>query len=232
MKYALVTGATRGIGKATTELLIANGYFVYGLYQTSKEAAQKFETSHKDHCTFFQADVSSHQAVEKVLQHIPSLDVLVNNAGINLWGAIEKFSVEDWDRMMAVNVRSIFILSKLAVPLLRKGKNPCIINITSRLGEKDFIEPEFVPYSVTKAAVTAFTIGLSKELVADTIRVNAVVPPPTKTDLFDQVFTKEDEDELLREHKLAKPEEVAELIFHAIEDTSLNGEIIFDSRVK
>lgn len=86
-------------------------------------------------------------------------------------------------------------------------------------------------YGAVKAAVNNFTIGLSRELSNINVRVNAVIPTPTKTDLFDEVFTPEEEQALTDKGKLGTPEEAAKLVLEIIEDTSKNGQLVFDERV-
>lgn len=235
MKTAIVTGASRGIGKSTAELLVSKGYKVIGVYLKNEELAKALQEKYKDDLIMVRADVGDEKDVDKVFEELKNkfdhLDVLVNNAGINLWGKIEKFSTENWDRMMAVNLKSIFLFTKKAIPLMKKSDDPSIINITSRLGERERIEVEFLPYSVAKAAVTALSIGLSRELKDKNIRVNTVVPAPTKTDLFDEVFTNEDEADLIKRGKLGKPEEVAELVWQLVSDKTANEKLLFDPRI-
>jgi 3-oxoacyl-[acyl-carrier protein] reductase len=233
MKTAIVTGCTRGIGKAITESLIKHKYFVYGIYVSDTNSAQQLETKYKDSLKTFQVDVGDKQQVlsffAQLTHETAVIDALVNNAGIDLFGKISDFPVEKWEKILAVNLTAVFLFSKYSLSLLSKSADPVIINISSRIGELDIIEPEFIPYGVTKAGVTAFTVGLSKEL--ENIRVNAVIPAPTKTDLFDEVFTKEEEVGLIKDNKLATPEETAELAVKMILDSKYNGEVMFDPRV-
>lgn len=236
MKKAIITGATRGIGKAITELLIKKDYFVFGIYQKSDAIAKELENTYENNFYAIKADISHEKNIKRIFsifqEKFQALDVLINNAGIDLYGKLETYPLTDWQRMLDVNLTSIFLLSKLAIPFLEKAQNPVIINITSRLGNLDSIEPEFVPYSVTKAGVTVLSKGLALELMEKNIRVNAFVPPPTKTDLFDEVFTKEEENELKNKGCLATPEEEAELIYQLINNISSNGDLVYDSRVK
>ncbi|OGK09304.1 hypothetical protein A2767_03660 [Candidatus Roizmanbacteria bacterium RIFCSPHIGHO2_01_FULL_35_10] len=133
--------------------------------------------------------------------------------------------------MINTNLKSIFLFSKYSIPYLKHSKNPVIINISSRIGFPEYTEPKFVIYGMVKAGVTNFTVGLSKELVLTGIRVNAVIPTPTKTDLFNEVFTPEEEKGLIKKGKLGKPEDVANLVIELINDKSANGKILIDKRV-
>src|SRR5690242_9927061 len=204
----IVTGASRGIGKATALLLQAHGYAVVGLYLSNEDAAKPLS----DHgIEMHRADVRQEADIQKAIEYTMSkygrLDVLVNNAGINLQRRIEQCSLEEWNKVISTDLTSVFLMSKHAIPLLKKSDNPCIINVSSRIGLNDYAEAEFVPYGAAKAGVNNFTIGLARELQQDGIRVNAIIPTPTKTDLFDQVFTAEDEQALMKKGKLGTPED-------------------------
>src|SRR3989344_2686402 len=213
MKAAIVTGATRGIGKAISVKLLKLGYHVVGTYLSNKRLALDLEKEHSN-LLMIQSDAGNEKGVKKVinamLKRYGTIDVIVNNAGINLFGKIEKYNSSDWDKMIDSNLKSIFHL--------KKSENPVIINISSRLGFQEYTEPEFVAYGAVKAGVNNFTVGLAKELEKDKIRVNAIIPTPTKTDLFDKLFNKEDEEELKKKGKLGKPEEVADLVARIIQD--------------
>lgn len=233
MKTAIVTGCTKGIGKAITEKLIGLNYYVHGIFLTDIDSAKELKSKYSNHFEHHKVDIGNKLEIieffENFKKKVNSIDVLVNNAGIDLFGKIEEYSIENWERMINVNLSSVFIFSKLAIPLLRNGTDPVIINVSSRVGELSNIEPEFIPYGVTKAGVTAFTVGLAKEL--KDIRVNAVIPAPTKTALFDEVFTKKEEEDLIKKGKLASPEETADLAIGLIRDSKYNAEVLFDPRI-
>ena len=234
MKAAIVTGATRGIGKAISVKLLKLGYHVVGTYLSNKRLALDLEKEHSN-LLMIQSDAGNEKGVKKVinamLKRYGTIDVIVNNAGINLFGKIEKYNSSDWDKIIDSSLKSIFLFSKYSIPHLKKSENPVIINISSRLGFQEYTEPEFVAYGAVKAGVNNFTVGLAKELEKDKIRVNAIIPTPTKTDLFDKLFNKEDEEELKKKGKLGKPEEVADLVARIIQDKKINGEILIDKRV-
>lgn len=236
MKTAIVTGTTRGIGRAMTLLLLSKGYFVIGVYKNSDTIAHELENEYQENFRAVKADIGKELEIEKIFDVLKetseSLDVLVNNAGIDLFGEIETYSTKDWKTMMDVNLTSVFLMSKRAIPFLKKVPNSVIVNVTSRLGNLESLESTFVPYSVTKAGVTALSMGLALELKEKNIRVNAFVPAPTKTDLFDEVFTSEEESELKAKGKLATPEEEAELMYNIINNPAVNGEIIYDPRIQ
>ena len=231
---AIVTGCTRGIGNAISKKLAQEGCRVVGVYKQQKQLAKKLESEFASIKTI-QADVGDMEKVTQVInatiKKYGTLDFVINNVGIDIFGKIENYDPADWDRMIKTNLTSVFLFSKYSIPYLRKSKNPVIVNITSRLGFPEFTEPKSVAYSTVKSGITTFTVGLSKELKADGIRVNAVLPTPTKTDLFDEIFTPQDEEALKKKGKLGKPEEVADLVLELIHDKTANGKILFDKRV-
>lgn len=232
-KSCIVTGASRGIGRAIAIKLSQLGYRVVGVYKSSDKLAKQLERQHN--ILTVKADVGNENDVKRVIKetvnNYGTLDVVVNNAGIDIFGDIEKYETKDWNSMVDTNLKSVFLFSKYSIPYLRKSKNPVIINISSRIGFPEYTEAQFVVYGAVKAAVTNFTVGLSKELVKTGIRVNAVIPTPTKTDLFDEVFTSEEEKALIKKGKLGKPEDVANLVNQLIQDKTVNGKILMDTRV-
>lgn len=229
---AIVSGASRGIGKAIAILLSQKGYVVVGLYKKSDDLASSMAELGID---MVKADVGVEADVQEVVRHIKAkygrIDVVINNAGIDIFGRLEEYPVSSWNAMVATNLTAVFLLSKFSIPFLKKSENGVIINISSRLGYDKFTEPDFVVYGAVKAAVNNLTIGLSKELRDDKIRVCAVIPPPTKTDLFDEVFTPEEEQVLKAKGELGSPEDVAEIVLGIINDKSKNGQLILDERV-
>lgn len=233
-KVAIVTGASRGIGKAIAIKLIQLGYKVIGIYYSHDDLASELEKQYSD-LTMIKGDVADENFVLKIIKiankKYQKLDVIINNVGIDLYGKIEEYKTEIWDKMINTNLKSVFLFSKHSIPFLQKSDNPVIINISSRIGFPDFCEPEFIAYGTTKAAINYFTVALAKELEKTKIRVNAVIPTPTKTDLFDEVFTKEDEDYLKNKGKLGQPSDVANMVSKLIQDKLANGKILIDKRI-
>lgn len=229
---AIVSGASRGIGRATALMLNQQGYTVIGLYQNSDQHAASVAehgVAMRKVNVGIEADVT--QLVQHVTEEYGRIDVVINNAGIDIFGPIETYSVQDWNTMLATNITGAFLLSRFTIEHLKQSPNPVIINVSSRLGIPDFAEPEFVVYGTAKAALNFFTIALAKELADTRIRVNAVIPTPTKTDLFKEVFTPAEEQALEAAGKLGTPEEVAELVWKLIANKSQSGELVFDPRV-
>lgn len=182
-KAALVTGGATGIGKSAVLALARAGYDVAINYSSSEAAAR--ETAAQAQKFSIQAlalkcDVSDETAVRAMIESVRNsfgrLDVLINNAGTTAsWKPkdLESLSLEDWDRVFAVNVRGLFQVTRAALPLLRKGENPCVINTASIVGLRPGPQP--LPYAASKAAVINLTKTLAWNLGPE-IRVNAVAP--------------------------------------------------------
>lgn len=185
-KRALVTGGSRGIGAAIALALAENGADVAFTYQHSAEKAEttaKSINSTGRRTIAIQADSADPEAIARSVSEAVSalggLDILVNSAAISLNGMIADIDVEDYQRLMDVNVRAPVLFAKAVIPHLSEGGR--IISIGSGLGER-------VPfagvtaYAMSKAALTSFTRGLSRELGPDGITVNLVQPGSTETD--------------------------------------------------
>ncbi|MCA9372152.1 SDR family oxidoreductase [Candidatus Woesebacteria bacterium] len=233
-KIAIVTGASRGIGRAIAILLSQHQFNVIGVYAESIEKAKKIEKEHKG-IIMYQADIGKADSIPKVIQFVidkfHQIDVVVNNAGINLWGKVEAYPLENWNRMLNVNVTAKYLFAKCAIPFLKKSNNPNIINISSRAGMNEYVFSDFTTYCSNNAAITNFSLALAKELKPDGIRVNVVIPTVTNTDRFRRTFTKTEQEEVINAGKLGTPEEVAQTVLGIIQDKKKTGEIIIDKRV-
>ena len=180
---ALVTGSATGIGRSAALALARSGYDVAINYSRSEAAAR--ETAKQAEAVgartlLCKCDVSDDQSVRGMIDAIRDafgrLDVLINNAGITIEtppSDLDGVSVETWDRLFAVNVRGVFLVTRAAVPLLRKAPDPCIVNTASIAGLRPALQP--LPYSASKAAVVNLTKTLANAL-GPKIRVNAVAP--------------------------------------------------------
>lgn len=182
-KAALVTGAATGIGRSAVLALARAGYDVAINYGSSEAAARATAAAAEQlgaKTLLVKCDVSDEPGVRAMLTAVAErfgrLDVLVNNAGTTAaWKPrdLESLSLEEWDRVFAVNVRGMFQVTRAAVPLLRKGENPCIVNTASIVGLRPGPQP--LPYAASKAAVVSLTKTLAYNLGPE-IRVNAVAP--------------------------------------------------------
>lgn len=173
-KTAVVTGASRGIGRETALLLSRNGYEVFDLSRSgdSSEGIRHIKTDLRS-----EEDIVG--AFEEIFRERESLDLLVNNAGFGISGAVEFTKTEDAKRLFDVNFFAPFICSKEAVKYLRKSENPHIINISSAAAI--FPLPFQAFYSASKAAVYSFSSALGGELLPFGIKVNTVMPGDSKT---------------------------------------------------
>ena len=179
----LITGAATGIGSSVALALAKNGYDVVINYSRSEEAAKKTARDVESagaRTSVYRCDVSDDAGVRAMLeatkQQFGRLDVLINNAGTTIDVEpknLEGMKIEDWNRVFAVNVLGLFLVTRAAVPLLRRSPNGCIVNTCSIAGLRPSAQP--LPYAASKAAVANLTKTLANALGPE-IRVNAVAP--------------------------------------------------------
>ncbi len=186
-KVALITGGTRGIGAAIAKRLASDGANVAITYTHSADAAAALvKAIEKDggKAIAILADAADadavRSAVDETFKTFGRLDVLVNNAGTCIPEKVEETSLENFDRVFAINVRGTFVATQAALKHMKSGGR--IIMIGSCVGERIMIQG-MAPYSATKGAVKMFTQGLARELGARGITVNNVQPGPIDTDL-------------------------------------------------
>ncbi|KAM7541202.1 hypothetical protein Aperf_G00000022871 [Anoplocephala perfoliata] len=189
-KVALVTGASSGIGRATAVLFAKLGACVSlvgrneaNLEKTREMCLEAAKSSNAGFCVV-KADLADldqvKSAFNQTISHFGKLDILVNNAGYQIRDSVENFDPAAHDQLMNVNVRSVIVLSNLAVPKLTESKG-CIINISSVSGNNSF--PGILSYAISKAAVEQFTRNAAVELGSKGIRVNCVAPGVVVTEL-------------------------------------------------
>jgi 3-oxoacyl-[acyl-carrier protein] reductase len=236
---ALVTGAASGIGRAAALALARTGYNVAINYSRS-EAAAKAVADEAKKCgvkaLLCRCDVADEAGVRAMLKTVEDqfgrLDVLVNNAGTTApWKPkdLESLSLDDWDRVFAVNVRGLFQVTRAAVPLLR-ASNGCVVNTASIVGLRPGPQP--LPYAASKAAVVNLTKTLAYNLGPD-IRVNAVAPGWMEGDWMQRMLKDKYED-LMGKRAKATPlkrcvtaEDVAETMMSLIQSNRfVTGEVI------
>lgn len=172
MKRAVVTGGTRGIGLETVRLLLGAGYAVTAFYSSNEKDAERARKE-LPAAEFVRADVSDGRAVKEAFDRIPSLSILVNNAGVSHFSQVQDVSWEEFTRVMNVNAGGTFLCCKYAVKKMLAGGGS-IVNIASVWGQTGG-SCESV-YSASKGAVIAFSKALAKELAPSNIRVNCVCP--------------------------------------------------------
>ena len=205
---ALVTGASRGIGKAITLELARLGYdlALVGRNATSLEKAAAEAEGVKVHCMV--ADLSEvqsvRQAVEETVKVFGGIDLLVNCAGIPQKGPFTEVSPEQWNEVFAVNARAPFFLCQAALPYLKESSRPIVINISSVVGFKGYINQSV--YASSKHALAGFTKVFAKEVQPYGIRVHLISPGGVATEMVTQMRPDIDPSELIR------PEEIAEIV--------------------
>lgn len=234
-RVALVTGASRGIGRSIAIDLAKQGAFVIVNYSSSPEAAQETLNSIREvggDGEILKFSVQDSQAVENAFDGIKSrhgkLDILVNNAGISRDGLVLRMKDEEWLQTLAVNLNGAFFCSRAAARLMLKSKWGRIVNISSVVGEMG--NAGQVPYVSSKAGLIGMTKSLAKELASRNVTVNAITPGFIETDMTAAL------DEKLRdEHMKAIPlgrygqaEEVAHLVTFLSSDASayITGQVI------
>lgn len=228
---AIITGASRGIGRAIAEAYAQAGYdlrltcknSINALTDLSRELSEKYDIS----CEAFEADAANASSLEPVFSNLDHLDVLVNNAGISYIGLLTDMSIEDWDRIIRTNLSSCFYISRLAIPLMLRRHSGRIINISSVWGNVGASCE--VAYSASKGGVNAFTKALAKELAPSCIQVNAIACGIIDTEM-NACFSSEERDALTAEiptDRFGTPNEVARLALQLSEAPDyLTGQII------
>ena len=194
-KVAIVTGASRGIGKAIAIALAEEGADVVVAARTEEEKGPLPGTIHKTagqirslgrRVLAIRTDVTKEEEVaemaKRTLEEFGVIDVLVNNAGINVPSRALDMPVKRWDLVMAVNLRGTFLCTRAVLPTMVERRRGSIINLSSVLGSK--ITSADIGYGVAKAAIERFTYGLAGELKEYNIAVNALCPSATDTEGF------------------------------------------------
>lgn len=234
-RVAIVTGASRGIGKAIAEVLSKNGAKVVVNYSTSKEAAESIVNELVKgglQAVKFKADISKEEGVKALVDFsvktFGGLDILVNNAGIVSDKEWSEKTVEEWSKLFNTNLLAAFLTSKYASEYLKKSKAGRIINIASTNATKTY-SPYSMDYDATKAGVVSLTKNLSLALSPDVL-VNAILPGWVDTDMNKDLPAEYIEEEKQKTFlkRFAKPEEIANVaLFLASDEASfVNGSII------
>ncbi len=220
--YVFVTGGDRGIGRAIVLRFVNEGFKVFFSYYRRRDLAEKVAREAESlggEAEYVQMDVSSPSSVESayrfVSERVPYLNVLVNNAGILHVAGIKETSIDDWERVIKVNLTSVFLVTKTFLPLLEKAPWASIVNIASIAGQTGNIVAS-AAYAASKAGVIGFTRRLAIEL-APKIRVNAVAPSFVETDMVREFIDTPEKRERIRKlhplNDIAKPEDVAEAVY-------------------
>lgn len=230
-KYALVTGASRGIGREIAEMLAADGYHLYLTCIHSGEMLTAFATELTERyhisCTPFVGNMGNADDVDMLFSSIENLDVLVNNAGISYVGLLSEMSLTDWREVISTNLDSVFYTSRLTIPLMLRKHSGKIINISSVWGTVGASME--VAYSASKGAVNSFTKALAKELAPSNIQVNAIACGVIDTDM-NRCFSPEEMEALRQEipcDRIGTPVEAAQMVKSLLNAPAyLTGQVI------
>ena len=232
-KVAIVTGASRGIGREIAKQLAKKQIKVVANYHQSEKEAKELQKElkkEKIEIDLFQADVSKKAEVKKLVQFTlekyHKIDILVNNAGISEYKMFVDETEEDWNRVMNCNLYSAFLMSQEVIPSMVHQKEGCIINISSVWG---LVGASLeVLYSISKAGMNGMTKALAKELGPSNIRVNAIAPGIIDTQM-NQKFSKEELSQMIEEiplERIGKTQDIAKCALWLVEDEYTTGQII------
>ncbi len=232
-KVAIVTGASRGIGREIAKTLARKGIKVVANYCKSEESAKSLKDElQKENISIDikKADVSKREEIKKLVEHTlekyKKVDILINNAGISEYKLFTDETDEDWEKIINTNLYSAFAMSQEVIPNMIHNKNGCIINISSAWGVVGgSLE---VIYSVSKAGMDGLTKALAKELGPSNIRVNSIAPGMIRTEM-NAKWTEEELNELKEETPLGRiglPLDIAKCVDWLVEDNFTTGQVI------
>ena len=233
-RVAVVTGGAQGFGLAITERFIEAGakVVIWDIDESAaNDAINKLKSEHLSHQN---VDVTNFEKVHKNLEEVEKrhgkIDIFINNAGIaGINTTVAEYPLEEWKKVMNLNLNSVFFCCKAVVPYMLKNDYGRIVNIASIAGKEG--NPNASAYSTSKAGVIGLTKSLGKELAQKNIAVNCVTPAAAKTRIFDQM-TEEHINYMLSKiprNKFAKVEELASLVtWLASEENSFSTAAVFD----
>lgn len=223
-RTALVTGAATGIGRATALRLAQAGATVWvnhlGQAGAAGDVVREIAAA-GGRAQAIEADVSDAAAVQRMAEAVGAVDVLINNAGIIQEKPFLETTEADWDRMLAVDLKAVFLVCRAVIPgMLSKGQG-AIVNIASDLGILG--RERYAPYCAAKAGVIGLTKSLAREFAPQHIRANAVAPGPVATAMvsLEHMSAEWVEKELaIPQHRLGAPEEIADSVLFLASDLS------------
>ena len=233
-RVAIVTGGAQGFGLAITERFIESGAKVIIWDIDESEAKKALNKVSSKNLSYQIVDVINYEKIKKNLLELENkhgkIDIFINNAGITgMNTTVENYPIEEWNKVINMNLNSVFYCCKAIVPLMEKNNYGRIVNIASIAGKEG--NPNASAYSTSKAGVIGLTKSLGKELALKNISVNCVTPAAAKTRIFDQM-TKEHIDYMLSKiprNRFAKVDELASLVtWLSSEENSFSTGGVFD----
>ena len=234
-KIVLITGASRGIGKETAKVYAENGYDVAINYVSDKTDVEGIKKEFEEmgvKCLMVKADVSNEEdvnnMVESVISEFGKIDVLVNNAGITKDTLLMRMSKEDFDKVIDINLKGTFLVTKAVTKYMMKKRCGSIINLSSVVGVAGNSGQS--NYSASKAGIIGFTKSVAKELASRNIRANAVAPGFIETDMTNVLKNdiKENIGNQIPLKRMGTAREVAEVIYFLGTEKSsyITGQVI------
>lgn len=227
-KTALVTGASRGIGRAVALRLAKEGARVAAIYHGNEEMARSLEAESSGMITAYRCDVadfsSSEETVKKVIADLGGIDILVNNAGITRDKLLLAMSEEDFDSVLDTNLKGAFNMIRHTYKNFMKKKSGRIINVSSVSGL--FGNPGQANYSAAKAGLIGLTKTVAKELASRNVTCNAIAPGFIKTDMTRDFERNEDVLSSIPLKRMGEPDEVADLVLFLSRADYITGEVI------
>ncbi len=232
-EVAIVTGASKGIGREIAKELAQEGIQVIANYNKSEESAKNLQKELNEQnikIDIFKADVSKREQAKELVDYAikkyGKIDILINNAGISEYKLFTDEIDADWNRVINTNLYSAFVMSQEASRNMIHNKKGCIINISSIWGlVGGSLE---VLYSISKAGLDGMTKALAKELGPSNIRVNSIAPGMINTKMNSK-FTKQEIEEIKEEiplEKIGEPKDIAKCVKWLVEDAYTTGQVI------
>ena len=235
-KVALITGGSRGIGKAIAKKFAKEGYDIVINYvsesaELGKVKEEIIENRNVD-ILFVKADVTNYNGCEEMIKEVINkfgrIDVLVNNAGITKDGLLMRMKEEDFDKVIEVNLKGTFNVTKNVIPYMMKQRSGKIVNISSVVGIGG--NAGQANYAASKAGIIGFTKSIAKELASRNILANCVAPGFIKTDMTDVLSdaVKENINKQIPLNKMGEADEVANAVYFLAseENTYITGQVL------
>ena len=234
-KVALITGGSRGIGKAIAIKYAKNGYNIIVNYISENTDVEKLQSEIESYgvkSLIMQADSTKldevEELVKKGIEEFGKIDVLINNAGITRDKLLMRMKEEDFDKVIEVNLKGTFLATKVVIPYMMKQKSGSIVNVSSVVGITG--NSGQCNYSASKAGVIGFTKSVAKELASRNIRANAIAPGFIKTDMT-EVLSDNVKEEIKKQiplQRMGTPEEVADVAYFLgnKESSYITGQVI------
>jgi len=236
-RTAIVTGGSRGIGKATAILLAKAGCDVAINYVKSEKQAQNVVQEIEEigrKCLYVKADISDYREVKRMVREVikdfGKIDILINNAGIWTYGEIGNMDEETWNETLDINLKGMFFMCNEVIPQMKRRKRGWIVNVSSTAGLRG--EAYHSHYAASKGGVIAFTKSLAVELAPYNILVNCIAPGWVDTDMCAEVFKNKEFKEKVRQsiplRRIPSPEDIAGPILFLVSDLAkhITGAVI------